>query len=333
MCPTTTKMTATEDQKNDFWPPFENLHNYVNQLKFELRSIFSVQEACVSFLNLYRPWLVQGLSGFKPREGLDSQASDLKSIHAPHFKTLENGLIALDGMREILVDERMRVASEEVSKYLDLNQRQSLYLLHLWMNDLSDQELVSSKSSNEGNKRPRDVDDVLSPDGHLTMNQLALICQMYCDQRFNLLKSLEIMLWIVEETVESDVRDYIESFIEEMLKGSSDIETVSVKSLKSLLGCRNSPAHKSVILYKGKSSTSYNWAEIIVQGMEREITKLLSILMLIYYRPRKACAPERFLEILMACRGSLFRRNGGSPNENLSNKLVSSYSLVSGLIV
>ena len=325
MCPTITKMTATEDENIDFWPPFEHLHNYVNQLKFELGSVLSVQETCVDFLNLYRPWLVKGLSGFKPRGGVDSQNKDLNSIHVPSFEILQNGLVARDGTIEISVDERMQVASEELSKYLDLSQRQSLYLLHLWMNNLSDDELVSSKSSSEGYKRARYVDDVLSPDGHLTMNQLALICQMYCDQRFNLLKSLEIMLWIGEETVESAVRDHMESFIEEMLKGSSDIESVSVASLKSLLDCRDSPAHKYVIMNKGKSFTSYNWAAIIVEGMERESAKLLSILMLIYYRPRKVCTPERFLEILMTCRANLFRRNRASSSGNLSDKLVRSF--------
>eukprot|EP00889_Picochlorum_renovo_P001737 jgi/Picre1/28767/NNA_004166.t1 len=175
---------------------------------------------------------------------------------------LHLGFVRSDGTKEVTIDSKMRLAAKELSMYLDMDGHQALYLVHLWVEE--------SVSDGSGRKRQRET--VLSEDGHI--------------------------LWIGEETVESSVRDTIEGLIEDMLKAEKDTEQVTVSALAQSLNTRDSPAHKAIIMGKGKDYSLYNWAEIVVQGKEAECTRLVSILMLLYYRPRKQCTADRFVELL-----------------------------------
>lgn len=272
-----------------YWPPFKDLYTYIDHLKVEIGSsaVGRVTDELKEFFELYKPWLVLGLAGFKQRSGDDIDS--IQSIKIPVFvRDSLSGFVRSDGTKEVSIDSKMRLAAKEVSMYLDMEGHQALYLVHSWMEE--------SVSDDSGRKRQRDA--MLSDDGHVTMQQLASMSQMYCEERLNLLRSLEDILWIGEETVDSPVRDTIEGLIEDMLKAEKDTEEVTVSVLVQTLNTRDSPAQKAIIMGKGKDYSLYNWAEIVVQGKEAECTRLVSILMLLYYRPRKQCTADRFVQLL-----------------------------------
>ena len=332
------------------WPPFSRLKSYLDRLKFELATLPTLSSESQAFLDLYAKSLQGGLGKtFLPRHSgngtsassvgalLNAQGSGSRKVAFPRYveSSTMQGLIEQDGEVEVEVDEQMEERAEEVSRCLELDAMQSLYLV--WM--YSAGEAASGEDGRlEGafNKRAK-TGTFSSSSGasqaasHATggttgllalpapstqgVYSLAGVCHLYCDERLSLLRSLETILWIGEDpVVVSEVRDYIESdLIDGLLFGresgegaengkvkktGEDVEEVILRDLRvALRAYKQSVAYKAVIVAKGNKE-DVNWANIVVQGMEKERIKMLTLLSLIYYRPRKACSVGRLEELL-----------------------------------
>ena len=311
-------MAATNDGRGSpFWPPFKELYDYIEHVKFELGSLPEVSESQEAFVRLYQDWLVKGILGFAPyREGSDQTRKEKLSF--PVFQILENGLVEQKGTKDVVIDEKMRAAGKQVGYCLDLDEEQALYLIHVWQ----EQRNVVTREETETNKRLREEEDVLSDDGHVSMKQLASIAYTYCNERLYLLKSLEEIFWIGEEPTDCPARDFIESFIGDLLKAKPDVEEATIESLGKYTEYRNSQAQKTVIMGRGKDDASYSWAILTVAGREKERATLLSILMFIYYQPRKQCTAQRFLYLFQICRDHVLNVPSGNDHQrNLSDRL------------
>ncbi len=303
------------------WPPLSRLKSYLDKLKFELASLPTLSPGSRAFLDLYADVLRGGLGGtFLRRKGasvgsvLAGRGAGGRKVAFPKYveSATTVGLIVRDGDVEVEVDARMEEHAEELSRCLDLDALQSLYLV--WMYSTAGVLDEDCGDGDSYSKRAKTGAFSSSP-GMATPYSLAGACQMYCDERLSLLRSLETIMWIGEDPVaESEVRDYVESrlidgllFGRQSRKGGApgdgsgsdgDIEDVLLVDLKVALGSyKETAAYKAVIVAKGNEE-HVDWAKIVVQGMERERIKMLTLLSLIYYRPRKACSVARFEELL-----------------------------------
>jgi hypothetical protein len=303
-----------------YWPPLSHLKSYLDKLKFEIASLPTLSSGSRAFLDLYADVLRGGVGRtFLRRKSasvgavLAGQGGGARKVEFPKYveSATTLGLIVRDGDVEVEVDTRMEEHAEEVSRDLDLDALQSLYLV--WMYSSGGAPGEASGDGDSYIKRAKTGEFSSSP-GTATPYSLAGVCQLYCDERLSLLRSLETILWIGEDPVaESEVRDYVESrLIDGLLFGRQlrgvattdgngsdmDVEDVLLVDLKvALASYKQSTAYKAVIIAKGNEE-NVNWAKIVVQGMERERIKMLTLLSLIYYRPRKACSVARFEELL-----------------------------------
>lgn len=282
---------TNKNSKSQFWPPFKNLYDYIEHVKFELGSLPEVNTQEDAFIKMYQDWLVKGMHGFgsysSSGEPEKTAATATRTLLFPLFRTLDNGMVEEDGTEEVVIDEKMGSAGKQVGFCLDLDEDQALYLIHMW------------QGKNTKRMREEEDDAVLSDDGHVSMKQLASIVEMYCEERFYLLKSLEEILWIGEEPTDCPARDFIERLIGDLLGATPDVEDATVKSLRSYIEYRShSEAQKTVIMGRGRDDASYSWAILMVAAREKERATLLSILMFLYYQPRKQCTTQRFLELM-----------------------------------
>lgn len=320
-----TTNTTYSSSDSPFWPPFKALYDYVEHVKFELGGLPEVSKEQEAFLRLYEGWISRGLLGFMPYKSENgNKQSQRGKVSFPVFRKLDNGLVELDGTTDVPIDDKMRVAGKEIGSCLNIDEEQALYLLHVWQKRMygsEESQLHSPSAVQTANKRFREEECVLSEDGHLSMQQLASIAELYCEERLNLLKSLEGILWIGEEPTECPARDFMEGLIGDLLSGEGklDIEEATVRSLTEQAKYRNSPAQKTVIMGQGKDNASYSWAILMVQGMERERATLLCILMILYYHPRKQCSAKRFLELFSIGRDHLVNRTIGLARADISN--------------
>ena len=310
--------TATNDANSSlYWPPCRAFALYLDKLKFELGTLPTLSASSRSFLDLYSDVLRRGLGGtFKARGDGTASSSSVRSflerqnpartVCFPRYGCSSMGTICREGDVEVVVDGQLEERAEEVSRCLDLDARQSLYLV--WM--YCEQEIKTSANANQA----KDVGGLGGPDagagaltsGALTSYSLAGVCQLYCDERLSLLRALETILWIGEDPVAaSEVRDYVESrlidgvlFAADGTGGRMDVEGVVLRDLKAdLSGFKATNAYKAVVVAKGNKE-DVNWAKVVVLGKEKEQTKMLTLLALVYYRPRKACGVSQFEELL-----------------------------------
>ena len=324
-----------------YWPPLSRLKSHLDKLKFELASLPTLSPGSRAFLDMYAGVLRGGLGRTFLRRKSSSVGAVLaglgggaRKVAFPRYveSSTALGLIVRVGDVEVEVGARLEEQAEEVSRCLDLDASQSLYLVWMYSNGgVLGEERVDGDSHS---KRAKTGAFSSSP-GTATPYSLAGVSQLYCDERLSLLRSLETILWIGEDPIaESEVRDYVESrFIEGLLFGSQssegvgtadgggghgDVEEILLMDLRGALGSyKQSAAYKAVIVAKGNEDRNVNWAKIVVQGMERERIKMLTLLSLIYYRPRKACSVARFEELL-----GLGEIGGAHANSALSSSSV-----------
>lgn len=191
-----------------------------------------------------------------------------------------------------------------------LDEMQALYLVDLWM-------VKNLKQASKTNGIPREtgyaynyiddvaMDDQLAEDGHVTMRQLSDIAMLYCQERLFLLRSLEDIFWI-GEVEDSSMSEVIESVISELLGCSPDIEQATVDNLVMNLTNTETLAHMAVITNRGRESSLADWATVVLQGIQQERSSLITILMILYYHPRKQCTADRFLLLARSFRKHLF---------------------------
>ena len=336
--PLNAKTDAVHDTNSSppiYWPPLRPLALHLESLKFELATLPSLSDSSREFLDLYSEALRRGLGETFLKRGAAGaptstssflgQQKPVRTVRFPKYAVSSasssmTGLISREGDMEVLVDVQMEEQAEEVSRCLDLDVRQSLYLV--WMYQNIAHEYVGGRGSGGGL-------DATSNDNiteTTTPYSLTGVCQLYCDERLSLLRALETILWIGEDPVAaSEVRDYVESRLINgvLFAQPTDVEEVVLRDLKSGSGAhlKDAIAYRMVVMAKGNqgmfgqtlvprptfslalvrlfcNEEDVNWAKVVVQGMEKERVKMLTLLSLVYYRPRKACGFSRFEELL-----------------------------------
>jgi hypothetical protein len=190
-----------------------------------------------------------------------------------------------------------------------LDEMQALYLVDLWMDKNLKQASKLNNVPGETGHVYKYIEDIpkdqLADDGHVTMRQLSDIAMLYCQERLFLLRSLEDIFWI-GEVEDSSVSELIESVISELLGCSPDVEQATVDSLVVNLTNTETPAHMAVITNRGRESSLADWAAVVLQGIQQERSSIITLLMILYYHPRKQCTADRFLLLASTFRKHLF---------------------------
>ena len=190
-----------------------------------------------------------------------------------------------------------------------LDEMQALYLVDLWLDKNLKQASKTNGILGESGHAYKYIEDLpidqLADDGHVTMRQLSDIAMLYCQERLFLLRSLEDIFWI-GEVEDSSVSELIESVIRELLGCAPDVEQATVDNLVINLTNTETPAHMAVITNRGRESSLADWATVVLQGIQQERSSLITLLMILYYHPRKQCTADRFLLLASTFRKHLF---------------------------
>lgn len=187
---------------------------------------------------------------------------------------------------------------------------------------------------------PSTAAGTLLVDGQISPSQLRDVAVLYSQERLCLLQSLEDLLWLGEgASGEGPFGDAVEETLVALVDASPGLEEVTIQSLKENLegstGSSSSVSSSSVVSYASNRSIVAALSEEEEGAPERNV--MLTILMLIYFHPRKQCTPVRFLELARLFHTRLFtqpqyldwgRAKGVAQPALLSVKLVREIFLV-----
>ncbi|KAL4443613.1 hypothetical protein ABPG75_011350 [Micractinium tetrahymenae] len=313
-----------------WWPPFQKLFNQLETLKLEPTAVSA--EALKATLAEYEPWLVRGVAGFRP----PSEASR---------KALETEASLSIGSKKLPVEAGLRAAAADVSRALCLDEVQAYVLLRRWVAKAGAAGAAGAAGGAAGpgagsgaavGAAPGGV--AIQPGASLAPAQLLEVAQLYHSERLKLLKSIEDLLWEGERAEGGPLLEVIEGTLGKLLEQS--LEDTTFQALRANLepapaggagtgtsagaAIGSSGTAQTAIMIGGfggstpggaggggggaAASAAASLAEARALGAAAERCSLLSILILIYYHPRKQCTPDRFLSLARLFHATLFSR-------------------------